>query len=55
MLSAEYDYDSSPFRRQLKRIHEQYNQSSKSHIIVKRRIEKMRNKVDKIKGEVEKD
>jgi hypothetical protein len=55
LLAVEYDYESSGVRREFKRLHELYNQSSKSHLIVKRRIEKMRQKVDRVKVEIERD
>jgi hypothetical protein len=55
LLTAEYDYESCPMRRELKHMHELYNTSSKSHLIVKKRIEKMRHRVDRIKNEAERD
>lgn len=35
-----------------KRAHDLYNQSTKTNLIVKRKIDKMRGKVDKIKSEI---
>jgi hypothetical protein len=55
MIGAEYDYDNCPIRRDFKRLHDTYNQVSKTNLIVKRRIDKMRNKVDIIKASVERD
>jgi hypothetical protein len=36
-------------------LHDAYNATTKANIIVKRRIDKMRNKVDQIKAEVDRD
>jgi hypothetical protein len=35
-----------------KKAHEIYNNSTKTHLIVKKKIDKLRNKVDRIKHEV---
>jgi conjugal transfer/entry exclusion protein len=55
ILAAEYDYDNSSIKRDFRRLHESYNATTKANVIVKRRIDKMRNKVDHIKTEVERD
>jgi hypothetical protein len=55
ILSPEYDYEGTSLRRDFRRLHDAYNTTTKANIIVKRRIDKMRNKVDAIKSEVERD
>lgn len=55
VLAPEYDYEGSSIRRDFRRLHDAYNNTTKANVIVKRRIDKMRNKVDQIKSEVEKD
>ena len=56
ILAPEYDYDNnSNIKRDFRRLHDTYNTTTKANIIVKRRIDKMRTKVDQIKSEVERD
>ena len=52
LLSQLYDYDNAPCRKDFRRLRELYNATSKASLIVKKRIEKMRSQVDKIKVEV---
>lgn len=55
ILSPEYDYEGSSIRRDFKRLHDAYSSTTKANAILKRRIDKMRNKVDLIKSEAERD
>ena len=55
MLSQLYDYENVPCRKDFRRLREVYNGTSKASQIVKKRIEKMRSQVDKLKVEVERD
>jgi hypothetical protein len=53
LIAKEYDYESNPIRLVFKRAHDLYNQATKTNQIVKRKIDKMRGKVDRIKAEIE--
>lgn len=55
VIAPEYDYEGTSIRKDFRRLHEAYNSTTKANLIVKRRIDKMRNKVDQIKAEVDKD
>lgn len=52
MLPKEYDYETDPIRITFKRAREIFNLETKTNIIVKKKIDKIRNKVDRIKTEV---
>lgn len=55
LISPDYDYDSCPIRRDFRRLHDTYNATTKASLILKKRIDKMRNRVDQIKAEVDRD
>lgn len=52
IIAKEFDYESDPIRLTLKRARDLYNQATKTNLIVKKKIDKMRSKVDRIKNEI---
>jgi len=50
LISKEYDYDNDPVRSTFKRTRELFNLETKTNMIVKKKIDKIRNKVDRIKN-----
>lgn len=50
LISKEYDYDNDPVRSAFKRARELFNLETKTNMIVKKKIDKIRNKVDRIKN-----
>ena len=52
LLEAEFNYEAYEPRLEFKRLRELYSKTSKSHLIHKRKVEKIKNAVDKVNKDV---
>lgn len=49
-VNAEYEIENSKIRKDFRKVKDLYNTSSKSPLITKLKIEKMKRRVDKVKN-----